>query len=224
MFTHARYVQYRVKRSVERGVIKDSPQDAFTLVSADNLDFVHSHARVYCGKQQSSWHGTTVQVVQLQPTRLVDTCSPSRLTESHAETTTNSETCEPHSSASAPIETRLSKRLHSSCSPLSKSCSPSKYSPVLKRMRRMQTGVEQATCRNLLFGLAPLDSTSREHTIRSQQSPHQQPPVIDDFHLTSTETKAVDVKKLSLQYILQKVANRTSSEVLIDFHTLQFVQ
>ena len=68
--THARYVQYRVKRSV----------DAFTLVSVDNLDFVHSHARVYCGKQQSSWHGTTVQVVQLQPTRLVDTCSPSRLT------------------------------------------------------------------------------------------------------------------------------------------------
>jgi len=40
------------------------PQDAFTLVSADNLDFVHGHARVYCGKQQRSWHGTTVQVVQ----------------------------------------------------------------------------------------------------------------------------------------------------------------
>ena len=60
--THARYVQYRVKRTIERGVMKDYPQDAFTIVSADNLDFVHSHARVYCGKQQSSWHGTTVWV------------------------------------------------------------------------------------------------------------------------------------------------------------------
>lgn len=97
-------------------------------------------------------------------------------------------------------------------------------------MRRMRTGMEQATCRNLLNQLASLGSTSGHHTIPSQQpphqqplhqqSPHQQPPTIQDFHLTSTETKEVeDVKKLSLQYILQKVANRTSSEVLIDFHT-----
>ena len=42
------------------------------IASADNLDFVHSHARVYCEKQQSSWHGTTVQITQSQPTSNVD--------------------------------------------------------------------------------------------------------------------------------------------------------
>ena len=36
-------------------------------VSADNLDFLHSFARVFCGNQKSSWHGTTVQVVQPLP-------------------------------------------------------------------------------------------------------------------------------------------------------------
>ena len=76
------------KRNVERGVITDYPQDAFTLVSPDNLDFVHSYAGVYCEKQQLSWHGTTVQVVQARPSRLIDTSSPSSQTE--AEITTNS--------------------------------------------------------------------------------------------------------------------------------------
>ena len=42
-------------------------KDAFTVVSADNLDFFHSFIRVFCGKQTSSWHGTTLQVVQPLP-------------------------------------------------------------------------------------------------------------------------------------------------------------
>ena len=49
------------------------PHNAFTIASTDNL--VHSHARVYCGKQQSSWHGTIVQLIQPQPSKLVDTTS-----------------------------------------------------------------------------------------------------------------------------------------------------
>ena len=39
------------------------PQE-FTVVSADNIDFMHSYAHVFSGKQNSSWHGTTVQAVQ----------------------------------------------------------------------------------------------------------------------------------------------------------------
>ena len=42
------------KIDVERGVVTDYPPDAFTLVSPDNLDFVHTHAGVYCEKQQLS--------------------------------------------------------------------------------------------------------------------------------------------------------------------------
>ena len=38
------------------------PDDAFIVVSADNLDLIHSYTRVYCGNQQSSWHGTTIQL------------------------------------------------------------------------------------------------------------------------------------------------------------------
>ena len=41
-------------------------------LSADNLDFLHSYARVYSGNQQLSWHGTTIQAVQPQPSVLTD--------------------------------------------------------------------------------------------------------------------------------------------------------
>lgn len=81
------------------------PQDTFTLPSVDNIDYVHSYARVYCGKQ-SSWHGTTVQIMQPQPTVLID-----RNTMTHVETTANSEThlpTEPQSPAIAPAEVKLS--------------------------------------------------------------------------------------------------------------------
>ena len=39
----------------------------FTIVSADDIDFMHSHARVFRGNQSGSWHGTTVQMVQPLP-------------------------------------------------------------------------------------------------------------------------------------------------------------
>ena len=41
--------------------------DSFTVVSADNIDFMHSFARVFCGQQTSSWHGTPVQAAQPLP-------------------------------------------------------------------------------------------------------------------------------------------------------------
>ena len=40
---------------------------SFTVISVDNIDFLHSFARVFKGTQNSSWHGTTVQLVQPLP-------------------------------------------------------------------------------------------------------------------------------------------------------------
>ena len=41
--------------------------ESFTIVSADNIDFRHSYARVSKGSKNSSWHGTSIQVVQPLP-------------------------------------------------------------------------------------------------------------------------------------------------------------
>ena len=64
--TLARFVQLK-RTASDQHHFKQLSKDAFTLVSADNLDFMHSFARVFCGHQTSSWHGTTVQVAQPLP-------------------------------------------------------------------------------------------------------------------------------------------------------------
>ena len=46
------------------------PSDCFMIASAGNIDYIYHYARVYCGKQQSSWHGITVQIAQLKPCTL----------------------------------------------------------------------------------------------------------------------------------------------------------
>ena len=132
------------------------PDTPFTIVSADNLDYVHSHARVYCGKQQSSWHGTTVQVVQPRPTTSLHTShgiqtlnEREAVTNGEATTSLNTVHCvyrHPEYPATGTLEARLQghvvKRSYSNSSP---SNSPGKQrSPLPKRYRRMRTGTEGA--------------------------------------------------------------------------------
>ena len=61
--TLSRFIQYKVTK----GDKPDIKPDTFTVISADNIDFLHSFARVYCGHQTSIWHGTTVQAAQPLP-------------------------------------------------------------------------------------------------------------------------------------------------------------
>ena len=212
--THARYVQFRIKNSLLEGIMSRYPQNAFTVVSVDNLDFIHSFARVYCGKQQLSWHGTTMQIVQPQPTALTDNCVLDRQTETHAEPTTNSDTClcreqETISPAPATSEMRLSKRLYSTRSPLRQPCSPTKRSPAPKRCRRMRTGTERS-CGSLFDNGVTSQLTQTEPTYT--RLPSQEPSTIKDFTLSNNEIKMQqELRETSSHYILQRVANNTNS-------------
>ena len=68
--TALRYVQYRIEKKATEGIMTAYPSDCFMIAAADNIDYIHHYARVYCGKQQLSWHGTTVQIAQPKPLTL----------------------------------------------------------------------------------------------------------------------------------------------------------
>ena len=54
VLTITTHVAQRVQKQSQSGVLSAYPENSFSVVSVDNLDFLHSHARVYCDKQQSS--------------------------------------------------------------------------------------------------------------------------------------------------------------------------
>ena len=64
--TLARYIQHKsINKETAMNCCLNS--DSFTVVSADNIDFLHSYARVYKGSKNSSWHGLSIQVDQPLP-------------------------------------------------------------------------------------------------------------------------------------------------------------
>ena len=79
--TLARSIQHRVKERETKGPEQECCRDSITFISADNIDFLHSYAQVFCGNQSSSWHGTTVQAVQPSPSLKLDSPSRAELSE-----------------------------------------------------------------------------------------------------------------------------------------------
>ena len=66
MSTLNRAIQHKVDVKAHT-MSKYLNEDSFTVVSIDNIDFLHSYARVCKGLSRSSWNGTSIQVVQPKP-------------------------------------------------------------------------------------------------------------------------------------------------------------
>ena len=69
--TLARYIQHKsINKETAMNCCLNS--DSFTVVSADNIDLLHSYARVYKGSKNSSWHGLSIQVDQPLPSLSIE--------------------------------------------------------------------------------------------------------------------------------------------------------
>ena len=201
--THARYLQYRNQKRKSEGPMAAFPNNTFMFVSADNLDFIHGYARV-CGEQQSSWHGTTIQIVHPQPHNL---SSPTDMNVTVSMTDiTNSK-----NEVFNILPDTLSKRSHLTLSPrkTTLTCSPCPK----KKKRRSRTGMEGGPGDEM----DSLSSIDRVSTLREAlEKPNMN---ITAFQLKSNEN--TEFKKMSINYMLLKVASKTHENTLIDFTPYQ---
>ena len=70
--THDRFVTKTAEEQKKSDLWSELSHSTFTVVSTDNIDWLQSHAAVYCGDQSRSYHATTVQLTQPIPSLKID--------------------------------------------------------------------------------------------------------------------------------------------------------
>ena len=192
--TLARSIQFRVTEREERGPENECSPTSFTIMSIDNIDFfLHSYATVFCGDQKRSCHGTTIQVVQPQPTNLhVDECTCNF--QSEGQSTSNQTSCTYTMDGSRQPQCVYAPQTHApSCRRRKRDAdrpyaSPNSKSPLPKICRRSRSAKENYKTR-----------TSSVQQISSTEEPRldiSHPPIhealLSDFKTSSSEKKSLD--------------------------------
>ena len=157
--TLARFIQHKVEECQRRGPEHDCVESLPTIISVDDIDFQNSYSRVFCGKQKSSWHGTTVQVVQpsIITNDLYDKRNSTEPQQVHSPCSTHGESTSSMLTNEVQYENRhlewrvydmpITQRRKRKVTTKSPCSSPHKYwysqSPLPKSKRRARTGMER---------------------------------------------------------------------------------
>ena len=172
--------------------------DTFTIVSVDNIDFLHSFARVFKGSENSSWHGTTVQVVQpmpsLNPVQCQSQCTP------HSESSVLDISLEHNYPLTEVQNCHSTRKRAERSSPVP---SPLKLtrSPTAKSLRRARTGTEQKE-KVSHQERPPLTQIQHSEFAKSLSC-----VLLNDFLLKDQENESLqDLHSDLFIYMLQKVA------------------
>ena len=236
--TLSRFIQHNVQSKRTGETEPDLDQQEFTVVSADNIDFLHSYARVFSGKQNSSWHGTTVQAVQPKVSEAEQVGSQAfQLHRLAGENTTQTEvlstpvmisddeTATRHDSHPAPATPEIAlhmsirhKRNSGETSPPTKRTRLS----VPKVQRRARTGTEQGSTQARTSSSQLKYNVDKSHTNQADSHEMLAQKTLSDFEVSGEESAALTQLQEDINiFLLQKHVTSSDTQENLSFISIQ---